>query len=106
MRQLHGFVEYTNPQHLYSYGATERRCAAAVVMVENAGPHIDDGATSRHVLHNLLCQADHAYNVHHECVLQALARQLCEVLYRLSLLACAQSFRALYGRLTYSMLGQ
>ena len=49
------------------------------------GPHVDDGPASRHVLHNLLRQADHADDVDSKSVLQAVSRDLREVLNSLPL---------------------
>lgn len=47
--------------------------------------HIDDGSSLWHVLHSLLGQANHAHNVNHEGLLQAIARDVPEVFYCVSL---------------------
>ena len=49
------------------------------------GPHVDDGSAGRHVLHNLLRQADHPDDVETESVLQAVSGDLREVLNSLPL---------------------
>ena len=47
--------------------------------------HIDDGASLWHVLHGLLGQADHAHNVDHEGLFQAITWDVPEVFYCVSL---------------------
>ena len=48
-------------------------------------PHIDDGASRGHVLHGLLGHADHAHNIDHEGLFQAISGDVPEVLHSITL---------------------
>lgn len=62
-----------------------QRAAAQVGRGPVEVAHIDDGASLWHVLHSLLGQADHAHNVDHEGLLQAITRDVPEIFYCVSL---------------------